>query len=92
MPQDELDAATIAHYRRVLDEAAAQIGTTAGQRVAGATAAVFAALDRIDGKQREMRAIVGELAALAPGGAAGASSEQLDALVERARKAMGGRP
>jgi hypothetical protein len=88
MPQDELDAATIAAYRRVLDEAARQLDAQAGQRVAGATAAVFAALDRLDRRQREMRSIVRELAGLGPGAVTGASPE-IVVLVERARSVVG---
>jgi hypothetical protein len=61
---DDLDLATIETYRRVLEEAAAQLDARQAQRVAGATAAVFAALDRRDHERRELRAIAQALADL----------------------------
>ncbi len=82
---EELDARTLAEYRRVLEEAAAQLGVQTSQRVAGATAAVFAALDRRDHERRELLGIARALAGLTPGATTGASLEIL-ALIERARK------
>jgi hypothetical protein len=88
MPEDELDATTIAEYRKVLDEAAAQLGAGAGQRVAGATAAVFTALDRRDYELRELLAIVRALADLP---IVSGEPPALVALIERARTLTGGR-
>lgn len=86
---DELDAATIAEYRRVLDEAARQLGADTGQRVAGATAAVFAALDRLDRRQKETCAIVRELAGLSITAADMFDRPEFVALTERARRVIG---
>jgi hypothetical protein len=88
MNNDEIDLATIERYRKVLEEAAAQLGAGAGQRVAGATAAVFAALDKRDHERRELLGIARALAGLTTGAATGASPEVL-AIIERARKVVG---
>ncbi len=85
MDEDELDRATIERYRRVLDEAAAQLGARQAQRVAGATAAVFAALDKRDDERRELLAIVRALADLPM---AAGEPPVLIALIERARKVI----
>jgi len=87
MSDDDLDLATIERYRKVLEEAAAQLGAGAGQRVQGATAAVFRALDRLDYERRELRAIAAALAGLTPGAITGASPEIL-AIIERARNVV----
>ncbi len=85
---DELDRATIEKYRKLLEEAAAQLDARQAQRVAGATAAVFAALDRRDHERRELLGIAHALAGLTPGATTGASPEIL-VLIERARALVG---
>jgi hypothetical protein len=64
------DAATLEEYRRTIEEAAAQLGASGehavGQRVAGATAALFAALARRDAHNHAMRQLVAAVAALQP--------------------------
>jgi hypothetical protein len=89
MSDDDLDLATIERYRRVLEEAAAQLDARDSRRVAGATAAVFAALDRRDAENREMRAIVRDLAGLTFTAADMFDSPVLVALAERARRLVG---
>jgi hypothetical protein len=61
MSNDDLDAATLAHYRQVIERAAA--GDPSAR---GATAAVFAALDRRDARDKEMRNIVWAVADMTP--------------------------
>jgi len=85
MSDDELDLATIEKYRRVLEEAAAQLDARQAQRVVGATAAVFAALDRRDYERRELLAIVRALADLP---IVSGEPPVLAALIERARKVV----
>jgi len=84
--EDELDRATTEKYRRVLDEAAAQLDARQARRVAGATAAVFAALDKRDYERRELLAIVRALADLP---VVSGEPPALVALIERARKVVG---
>ncbi len=88
MPEpEESDAAQLAAYRALIEQAAAALAPETSRRVAGATAAVFAALDRRDHERRELLAIAHDLAGLPL--APIAASPELVALVERARRLVG---
>ncbi len=58
------DAQTLAHYRRVLEQAARELArrgdgaSVSGMQVASATGALFAALARRDERERAMLAVV----------------------------------
>ncbi len=85
---EDLDAAQLATYRALIEQAAAALAPETSRRVAGATAAIFSVLDRHDAERRELRAIAQALAGLTPGATTGASPE-IVALIERARRLVG---